>query len=279
MVAMNVWPTDAADGSVANEARWRKMARTWAPSGVVAGQGADMAPTLAFPNLTVQAGAAWVDGHYCELGGAQVLAVTANGLAVVRFDPAANTAELLYRDGVSVPAQNPTGVWEQPIARISGSALIDARGPLVRPVSGDQFIPHAAVAFASSTVGGALSKAALNNVATNDPTTFGPVASNELPILRVGIYMVTVMLNYYAVAAPGPQNVSLVTELWAGGVNAARQVDWVPGQNISVVHVIALNIAAPTTLYVQHQDQAFRSPGIVIGPGSQLSVARLGART
>ena len=133
MVAMNVWPTDAADGSVATEARWRKMGRLWAPSGVVDNAGGEMVPTLAFPNLTIKNGACWVDGHYCELLGDQVLGVTANGLAVVRFDPAANTADLVYRDGVSVPAQNPTGTWEQPIAQIVGSALVDKRGPLINP--------------------------------------------------------------------------------------------------------------------------------------------------
>lgn len=127
MVAMNVWPTDAADGSVATEARWRKMGRVWAPSGVVIGAGGDLAPSLAFPNLTVQAGAAWVDGHYCELPGAQVLPVTANGIVVVRFDPAANTAELLYRDGVTTPAQNPNGTWELLIASMAGSVMTDAR--------------------------------------------------------------------------------------------------------------------------------------------------------
>ena len=65
MVAMNVWPTDAADGSVANEARWRKMGRLWAPPSIDPAAGAAMAPTLAFPNLTVKAGACWVDGHFC----------------------------------------------------------------------------------------------------------------------------------------------------------------------------------------------------------------------
>lgn len=127
MVAMNVWPTDAANGSVADEARWRKMARHWTPTGVCVGVGSELRPTLAFPNLTVRNGAAWVDGHFCELLGDQVLAVTANGLVVVRFDPAANTAELLYRDGVSVPSQSPTGTWEMSVAQLIGSALRDLR--------------------------------------------------------------------------------------------------------------------------------------------------------
>lgn len=127
MAAMSVWPTDGADGSVANEARWRKMGRAWARSGIVPDAGGGLVPSLSMPNLTVQSGAAWVDGHYTELAGSQVITATANGLAVVRFDPAANTADLLWRDAVSVPAQNPTGTWELPIAKTVGSVLTDLR--------------------------------------------------------------------------------------------------------------------------------------------------------
>lgn len=127
MVAMNVWPTDGAAGSVATEARWRSMGRAWTGSGVITGVGLELAPTLAMPNLTVKAGACWVDGHYCELTSDQVLTATANGLAVVRFDPAANTADLLWRDAVSTPAQSPTGTWELPIAKTVGSVLTDLR--------------------------------------------------------------------------------------------------------------------------------------------------------
>lgn len=127
MAVMNVWPTDAGDGSVSNEPKWRKMARVWSPSGVVAGAGGELAPTLAAPNLTIKAGAAWVDGHYCELVADTVLTATANGLAVVRFDPAANTAEVLWRDAATTPTQNPTGVWELPIARTTSNALTDLR--------------------------------------------------------------------------------------------------------------------------------------------------------
>ena len=126
MVALNVWPTDGADGSVATEARWRKMGRHWAPTGVVP-VGGLLKPTLAGTTLTVQDGAAWVDGHFAELLGSQVLTVTANGIVVVRFDPAANTAQLVYRDGVSTPAQDPNGVYEMPIAQIVGGVLADRR--------------------------------------------------------------------------------------------------------------------------------------------------------
>jgi hypothetical protein len=135
MVAMNVWPTDAAEGSVANEAKWRKMARFWTPSGVLETIGGAMAPTYASPNLTIQSGAAWVDGHYCELTSTQVLTATANGIAVVRFDPAANSAELLWRDGITTPTQNVGGTWEIVIAQNTGGVMADRR-ELVGPGAG-----------------------------------------------------------------------------------------------------------------------------------------------
>ena len=127
MVLLNVWPTDASDGAVTSEARWRSMGRAWAPSAVINGVGGNLAPSLAGTNLTVQPGAAWIDGHYAELTGSQVLTVTANGLVVIRFDPAANTADLVYRDAATTPNQSPTGQWELPVAKIVASALQDVR--------------------------------------------------------------------------------------------------------------------------------------------------------
>jgi hypothetical protein len=134
MALLTVWPTDAGDGSVANEARWRKMARLWVPSGVCVAVGGEMAPTLAGLNMTVKSGACYIDGHYAELAADTILPVTANGIAVVRFDPVANTAELLWRSGTGLtPTQNQNGVWEQPIAAVVASAIADRRGALVGP--------------------------------------------------------------------------------------------------------------------------------------------------
>jgi hypothetical protein len=148
MVAMNVWPTDALDGSVSNEPKWRKMARHWCPTGIADGVGTNMAPTLAFPNLTVGAGACWVDGHYCELPAQTMLTVTANGLAVVQFDPAANLAQLIWRDAATTPVQLPTGIWEVPIAKVTANALTDLR---VNSLLTGQRIPSFATAAARAT--------------------------------------------------------------------------------------------------------------------------------
>ena len=60
------WPTDVGDGSVSTEARWRKMAQLWAPSGVVDGYLDRLDPDYSLGTVTVGAGAAWIDGHYCR---------------------------------------------------------------------------------------------------------------------------------------------------------------------------------------------------------------------
>lgn len=154
MVAMNVWPTDASDGSVATEARWRKMARLWTPSGIDPTAGSLMVPSLAATNLTVRNGACWVDGAYCELLGDQVLTASANGLAVVRFDPAANTAELLYLIGATVPTQNPTGIWELPIASVTGAAMKDLRRLTTAPAGTLLKSGYATVTDVNTSAGG-----------------------------------------------------------------------------------------------------------------------------
>jgi len=147
MTDMSVWPTDGAAGAVSSEAQWRKMGRLWVPSGVDAsplgiGAGAGaLAPTLvAGPAVQVAAGSCWVDGHYAELTSTTTLPVpaSANGIVVVRFTPADNHAQVVYRDGVSVPTQTlPT--WELPIAQLTAGVLSDLRR--FTQYGGTQLIP------------------------------------------------------------------------------------------------------------------------------------------
>jgi hypothetical protein len=139
MPDLSVWPTDGADGSVSSEARWRKMARMWAPSGVKAV--GDLAPTLvAGPTINVAIGQCWVDGHFGELTAPASIPASSAGLLVVRFTPADNHCELLYRDAVSTPTQtDPT--WELPIALMSGGVLTDVRK--IAALGGNQPIPMA----------------------------------------------------------------------------------------------------------------------------------------
>jgi len=104
------------------------MARLWARDGVNPLGGGLLTPSaFTGTQVTISSGSAWVDGHFCELTAGQVLDVTANGIVVVRFDPATNSSELVYRDGISTPTQIQTGVWEIVIAQITGGVLTDVR--------------------------------------------------------------------------------------------------------------------------------------------------------
>ena len=120
------WPTDAGDGSVSTEERWRKMAQLWAPSGVVDGYLDRLDPDLSGSTVTVGPGGAWIDGHYAEQLTSSSVAVTSNGLVVIRFTPADNVFELLYRDGATTPTQT-DATWELPLAQMTGGAMTDLR--------------------------------------------------------------------------------------------------------------------------------------------------------
>ena len=208
MVAMNVWPTDAADGAVTSEARWRKMGRLWAPSGATGGVGGELKPSYLYPTLTVKNGAAWADGHYCELtadqgfGGMTALSV---GLVVVRFDPTANTAELLYLDGATTPSQNPAGVWEVPIARLNTGVMTDLR-TLVAPAAVTPWTPVTALlnswstsapvsrssssarSATSSRCGGVMKSGTLGQPAFNLPAGFRPLTNLAFAVSSAGAF-------------------------------------------------------------------------------------------
>ena len=124
MPDLTVWPTDGADGSVSSEARWRKMARLWVPSGVANGMSLI---SLAGPAITVNPGAAWLDGHFAELSSPQTVAASANGLLVLRFTPADNRCELLYRDGAGLSPTRTDATWELALASMSAGAMYDHR--------------------------------------------------------------------------------------------------------------------------------------------------------
>jgi len=138
MADLAVWPTDGSgpggDGSVSSEARWRKMARGWVPSGVdqsplgVGGGVGALAPTLAAgPAIQVAAGSCWLDGHYAELAAPATIPASANGLLVVRFTPADNHAELLYRDAAVLPPTQTLATWELALASMAAGAMTDRR--------------------------------------------------------------------------------------------------------------------------------------------------------
>jgi len=151
MPDLTVWPTDGADGSVSSEARWRAMGRLWIPSGCATPN--DLVPTLvAGPTINVTAGACWMDGHFAQLTAPASVNVTANGLLCVRFTPADNHAELLYRDAATVLTQtDPT--WELPVARMVAGAIQDIRW-IANPSGevGYVYSPNTAVLSGAHTV-------------------------------------------------------------------------------------------------------------------------------
>ena len=178
MADLAVWPTDGAgpggDGSVSSEARWRKMARSWANTGVdgallaLGGGPGSLQPTLvAGPACQVAVGSCWIDGHYCELTAPATIPIATAGIVVVRFTPADNHAELLYRDGVTVPTQT-VASYELVIAQISAGAVIDKR---IMAVGGE-----AAVASTAD-----ITISAIN-------PTYGAIPGTSLPLWAVGLY-------------------------------------------------------------------------------------------
>jgi hypothetical protein len=111
------------------------MGRLWVPTGVdvglsgIGGGAGALAPTLvAGPAVNVAIGGAWIDGHYAELTAPASVPVTASGLVCVRFTPADNRAELLYRDAATVLTMT-DATFELPIARMTAGALQDIRWP------------------------------------------------------------------------------------------------------------------------------------------------------
>jgi len=110
------------------------MARFWVPSGVdntplgVGGGASALAPTLvAGPTINVAIGSCWMDGHYAELTTPASVPASANGLLVVRFTPADNHAELLYRDAAVLPPTQTAATWELAIASMAAGAMADRR--------------------------------------------------------------------------------------------------------------------------------------------------------
>ena len=207
MPDLAVWPTDGADGSVSSEARWRKMARLWVPSGIDMQPGAvtSLQPTLvAGPTINVAAGACYVDGHYCELSAPASVNVTANGLLVVRFTPADNHAELLWRDAATTPTQtDPT--WELPIASMTAGAMTDLRCPA--RLGGNSAVPSIVLRSTAAHVAvhgtTAIQFNASNSAEGTDPYGMHDPASNPEKVFLPwpGVYNVAFFVAWAATTA------------------------------------------------------------------------------
>lgn len=110
------FPFDQGLGATATPANWRQMARLWYGSGVVPGNGAQFAATIAASIVTIQPGAAWVDGFY----GATTVNKTVSslglgsGLVAARMDLNARTITFVYLPGGS-PTVNPPNFSQNPL--------------------------------------------------------------------------------------------------------------------------------------------------------------------
>lgn len=120
-------------GGAVSEAQWRAMAREWLASGVLAGNGNELAvvqDTPASMNVTVRSGQARLEGHVGVQSADVDLAIAANAsgnpridLVVIRADYADNVVELDVKQGV--PAGAPAAPTVQQDATMYELALAE----------------------------------------------------------------------------------------------------------------------------------------------------------
>lgn len=190
----NYYPFDQGPGASANDSRWRAMARYFIPSGIIVGATNGFANSLVGTTLTIQSGAAWVDGYYGESTSSKTLTVTNWGLLSMRLVHSASPPiiELFYNDGSTVvPALSLTEPYDVPIAAMVGGALQDWR-QWVQP--GGQPLPGVIEDFAGSTAplgsllcqGQSLLRQQYPNLFTAIGTTWGSADGTHfnLPDLR-----------------------------------------------------------------------------------------------
>jgi len=122
------FPFDTGSGTTATPARWRLMARLFYGSGVVPGNQNQLSCTIAGSVVTINTGAAWIDGFYGENDATKTVSVTGAGMIVARMDPNGRTITFVFVASQTVPTQTPTGIYEIPLYSVSaGLALTDIR--------------------------------------------------------------------------------------------------------------------------------------------------------
>jgi microcystin-dependent protein len=128
-------PFDSGAGSAATQALWRKMARAFAISGVVPGQGNNMLATYnsGAGTITVQPGAVLIDGFYGEitanktLGAGTATTITGSGMVVARLNIATSVIELDWVASTFVPSVSYTGNYELPLWALDSGTWFDLR--------------------------------------------------------------------------------------------------------------------------------------------------------
>jgi hypothetical protein len=135
VTADSYFPFDAGAGADVAEAEWRKMARHWAADGVLVtgvdpGDRPDKLAVSAGTGLQVlvEAGEAWVQGHYAEWESQEALTVASNSSGSTRIDVVVVRADFVNNDieldivagtpGAGAPSLTEnTSTWEIPLAQ------------------------------------------------------------------------------------------------------------------------------------------------------------------
>lgn len=124
-------PFDSGQGATATPANWRAMGRQFRYSGVVPGYANAFSATISAGKLTIQPGAAWIDGYYGEIISSKQVDSTGlgSGLVVLRLSTTARTITLTYLPGVTTPSQQTASpTYDIPLYYISTStAFTDVR--------------------------------------------------------------------------------------------------------------------------------------------------------
>jgi microcystin-dependent protein len=134
----NYFPFTDGLGAGATSTRWRLMARNWVQggSGILQGYLQNCAPSLSGgTTVNIQPGAVWIDGFYGENTSPKAVTVSTNGMVVARMDPSNEKISFFFVAAQNAPTQNPAGIFELPIAQITGGVLTDIRQFIVTTAS------------------------------------------------------------------------------------------------------------------------------------------------
>jgi hypothetical protein len=124
----NYFPFDSGSGQTATMTRWRLMGRLFCGSGVIPSNQSQFACTISGGVVTVQPGAAWIDGFYGESDANKTVAVSGAGMIVAQMDPVNKYIRFVFQPGATYsPVQSPTGIFEIPLYTVSGTTLTDVR--------------------------------------------------------------------------------------------------------------------------------------------------------
>lgn len=123
--AENYWPFDSGAGSAASSSRWELLASALLPNGVIENRYNQFNPTLASGVLTIDTGAGWINGTYFENLSTHTLAVTSDGLIVIRLDQVNQIVTFQQITGL-IPSNTATLI-DLPLAAMVGGVLQDWR--------------------------------------------------------------------------------------------------------------------------------------------------------